>query len=197
MHIRLTTWFKFLPIAVFVILLSLSIRMGDLFYDIKEEHSLSVELQKAFAQGEKMLAVPVQTSQPQTLTENELLVLQQLSLRRIELDKRQNDLVKKEQELNALQKKLAEQQQKLNAMEKKLHARAAETDLKENAELIRIYTHMKPAQAATLLTSLDPSLALQILKNMPPLQAAGILEKMPPETARQLTLEMATPPAGG
>ena len=183
--------FKFLPLAVFIILLSLSIRMGTLFYDIKEEHFLSLEMQKALAQNENKFPVSVQSKESQTLTENELLILQQLSIRREELDKRQNELNQKEQELFLLQKNLEEQQQKLNEMNKKLQALSSQSDLQENAELIRIYAHMKPSQAAALLTNLDQKLTLQILKNMPPLQAAGILGNMPEETARQLTLEMA------
>lgn len=197
MRFQLSTWFKILPIAVFAILLSLSIRMGDLFYDIKEDATLSLHWQKAFAEGEKRIPVPVQTTGAKTLTENELLVLQQLSLRRAELDKRQTALIQKEQELNAWQKKLTEQQNKLNDMAEKLQARAFETDSRENAELLRIYTHMKPTQAAALLNAVDHPLALYILKNIPPLQAAGILEKMAPETAARFTLEMAATPEGG
>ncbi len=192
MGARLSTCFKFLPIAVFIILLSLSVRMGDLFYDIKEDKTGFLTTQNAYAREENKTTLVHQTSTTQTLTENELRVLQQLSTRRAELDKRQNELTQKEQELNTLQKKLAEQQQTLKTQEEKLRLLAGNTGLKEHAELIRIYTHMKPTQAAQLLTTLDDTLSVYIIKNIPPVQAAAVLGKMPPEKAQQLTLKIAT-----
>ena len=167
--------------------------MGNLFYDIKEEHNISIELQKASAINDNMISIPIQTSQTKALTENELLILQQLSVRRTELDKRQKELDKKEQELTELEKKLTTQQKKLDEIAKKLKEQIEQSTLQKNTELVHIYTHMKPTQAAIVLSSLDKTLILQILKNMPPTQAAAILEKFPPEEAKNLTILMASP----
>lgn len=169
--------FKFFPLILFFALLSLSLRAGHLWYDMR---------QKAEAQS-NAVSIPIEIKSPQNLTENEILVLQQLSIRRTALDERQK-------QLEALQKKLDEQQrlidQKMKEL-KSLERKAEEQNLQlpedEIGKLSKIYANMKAEQSAHLLAAEQTETAVEILKRMSNFKAAQILEKMSPEKALILT----------
>jgi flagellar motility protein MotE (MotC chaperone) len=60
----------------------------------------------------------------------------------------------------------------------------------DRARLVRLYTGMRPREAASIVEKLEPSLAAQILVRLPDRQAARILGSMDPEIAARLTRGM-------
>ncbi len=181
---------RLIPVFLFVAILSLSLRIGDAWYHFKEGEKM-IGTSDALAQNAISMAPEATT--PQTLTESEILVLQQLAKRRAALDEREHILTVKQKELEQLEQQITTQKKELQSLQKKLEEQNLHLPDDDMTYLIKIYANMRPQEAARLLQTQDAELRKKIIRRLPAPKSAAILEKMDTETALSLTRELNTP----
>ncbi|MBR1948270.1 MAG: hypothetical protein IKA30_00585, partial [Alphaproteobacteria bacterium] len=125
-----------------------------------------------------------------SFSNSEIMILQELAERREALDARAKEIDKR-----ALQLKVAEDEiDKKIAQLKKYEERLTHlTDQyhkneKENIDaLVKLYTAMKPKDAARIFNSLDLEITVAILKGMKPSTTSTIISQMNSERAQEIT----------
>jgi len=113
------------------------------------------------------------------------------------LEKKRLDLEEKERALNLLAENLNEKKAEIDKQLKEMIGlrREISSVLDEKVEanqtslnkLVSVYSNMKPANAARILTSLDESLAVKVLGKMKKQNAASILNYIDPKKAQVLS----------
>jgi flagellar motility protein MotE (MotC chaperone) len=127
-------------------------------------------------------------------TESELAVLQSLSKRRIELERRQRELELRENLLKAAEKRVGARIAELKSIEKRIEKELSKQDDESMAQymrLVKMYAAMKPKQAAQIFNRLDLDILTAMVQRMRPQAMAKILAAMDPSAARRLTMELA------
>jgi len=128
------------------------------------------------------------------LTQSELEVLQALQERREEIDRREDDVIRKEAELEAIRKQIERKVAELQALQDTIQGLLIQHDEQEEGELrrlVKIYEVMKPKDAARVFDTLDMPILLDVLQRMKERLAAPILANMDPERAKSVTVELA------
>ena len=207
---------RVLPILIFVAVLMLSMRVGDIFKGMFGAGSIAVaELQ---AQQPPKAAAPAAApaTQPQPaaakasdaapaatpasadpgggMTQTELDVLQKLQERRGTLDGRERDIEKREALLKAaedqIDRKVAEMKTLQHTIEGLLRQYNDQEDNKMRS-LVKIYENMKPKEAAKIFEQLDMSILLEVVERMKEQRVAPIMAEMDPSKAKAVTAELA------
>ena len=127
-------------------------------------------------------------------TPAEVGILQDLSQRSAELDKRSDALDHRQLLLQALESQVDTKIAKLQALQADLKVLADQVDQNEQqrlTSLVHIYETMKPDDAAQILQQMDMPVLLQLLSRMKDRNAAPILAAMDPEKARSITTALA------
>jgi len=127
-------------------------------------------------------------------TESELAVLQSLSKRRIELERRQRELELRENLLKAAEKRVGSRIAELKSIEKRIEKELSKQDDERMAQymrLVKMYAAMKPKRAAQIFNRLDLDILTAMVKRMRPQSMAKIMAAMDPSAARRLTMELA------
>jgi flagellar motility protein MotE (MotC chaperone) len=125
----------------------------------------------------------------------ELQVLQSLSARRAELDKREKDLDMREQVLKITEKRLQDKLAEIKKVQGEVDAALKTYDDKESAQianLVNVYQTMKPADAARIMSTLDMKVLIDVAQRMSSRKIAPIMAAMDSATAKKLTMELAT-----
>lgn len=128
------------------------------------------------------------------LSNAELQLLKELSKRRKELDKTQDNITIKEQVLKATEGKLDQKMSELKALQAQLQELMKEYDRKEQGRimsLVKIYENMKPRDAAKIFDELEMPTLIHVVSNMKEVKVAPILAGMNPVKARDLSMELA------
>ena len=124
------------------------------------------------------------------LSPAELQVLQNLGARRGELDQRASDLDTQMALLAAAEAKLDAKAKALASLKGDVQTLLTQADGREAAEvdrLVKVYSAMKPRDAAPRFTLLDDSVRLPIAAKMGERQLSAIVAQMPPTDAKKLT----------
>jgi flagellar motility protein MotE (MotC chaperone) len=205
---------RILPILIFVGVLMLSLRVGDIFKGMVGLESVAVaELQAQ--QAPKAPAAAASPTQPATasapaqapatpastgsdpgagMTQTELDVLQKLQERRGTLDLREKDIEKREALLKAaedqIDRKVAEMKTLQNTIEGLLRQYNDQEDNKMRS-LVKIYENMKPKEAAKIFEQLDMNILLEVVERMKEQRVAPIMAEMDPSKAKAVTAELA------
>lgn len=135
----------------------------------------------------------VQLDAPQ-ISPAERALLERLSERRKELEKRQSELDMRDTLLKAAEKKLEERLSELKQAEDRI---VAATQQKEEVELQRLknlvvmYEGMKPKEAAKIFEKLEIKLGTEVARLIQPRRMSEIMAQMTPEAAQRLTVELA------
>lgn len=127
-------------------------------------------------------------------TPAEVGILQDLSQRRADLDKRSDDLDHRALLLQALETQVNAKIAKLQQLQANLKVLANEVDQNQQqrlGSLVHIYETMKPADAAQILQQMDMPVLLQLLSRMKDQKTAPILAAMDPVKARAITMALA------
>lgn len=127
-------------------------------------------------------------------TPAEVGILQDLSQRRADLDKRSDDLDHRALLLQALETQVNTKITKLQQLQAELKVLANEVDQNQQqrlGSLVHIYETMKPADAAQILQQMDMPVLLQLLSRMKDQKTAPILAAMDPVKARAITMALA------
>jgi flagellar motility protein MotE (MotC chaperone) len=122
-------------------------------------------------------------------------VLTSLADRRDALEQRQRDLDLRANIIAATEKRVDGKIGELKTLQAKIEALLGQRDAKELEQLdglVKVYTAMKPKDAARIFASLDDSVRLGVAGRMKPDVVAGIMAALPPEVAQKLSLELAS-----
>jgi flagellar motility protein MotE (MotC chaperone) len=123
----------------------------------------------------------------------DLEVLEKLTERRQQLDKRAEELEEREKLLEATEKRVEQRIAELKALEAQISTKIAENDAeraKELKSLVATYESMKGRDAARILDRLELPVLVAISKQIKPAKMAEILAAMSPEVAQKLTIEL-------
>ncbi|HXY99736.1 MAG TPA: hypothetical protein VEI03_07020 [Stellaceae bacterium] len=135
-----------------------------------------------------------QAVDPLTMSPSEVELLQKLSERRAELEKRAAALSQREVLLQATEKRIDEKIARLETLQKDIGGivdKQNEEDQARIKSLVKIYETMKPAEAARILGQLDMPVLLGVLEHMKERNAAPILAAMDPSKAKTVTQALA------
>ena len=126
---------------------------------------------------------------------SEAALLQRLSERRTELDKREADIALRESLVTAAEKKLDEKTKELAALQAQI---ATLVDQKQSSEaanfkaIVSMYENMKPRDAAKIFDTLDINILIKVAQAMNPRKMSPILGAMSAVPAQALTTALAT-----
>ena len=128
------------------------------------------------------------------LSPAELQVLQSLQTRRGQIDDREKDLDTEVQLLAAAETKLDGKLKSMNSLKGDIQALLGQADVKTQADianLVTVYSKMKPQDAAAVMAQLDDKVRLPIAIGMKASVLSAILGKMAPAEAKDLTEKLA------
>ena len=200
---------RLLPIFIFVAVLSLSIKITNVFdlYQKVENKKISISASHALAeeQLDKETAEltdvldketsPANASKAKSsaFTDSEIMILQELAERREALDVRAKEIDKRaiqlkvaETEIDKKLRQLKEYEERLN----KLINRYSEQEQENINSLVKLYSSMKPKDAARIFDTMDLEITVAILKGMKPSASSAILSQMNSEKAQAVTAEL-------
>jgi flagellar motility protein MotE (MotC chaperone) len=129
------------------------------------------------------------------VTQAEMDVLTSLAGRRDTLDERQRELELKANVIAAAEKRVDEKIAQLKALQARIDAVMGQREAKETEQLdglVRIYSAMKPKDAARIFSSLDDQVRIGVAGRMKADAMAGILAALPSDVAQKLTVELAS-----
>jgi len=129
----------------------------------------------------------------EALTETEKQILLSLMERKRNLDQRDLQLNRREEQLRALRDNIQHQVAELKRLQEKIEA-SMEAKKAQDAEnlkkVVDLYNGMDPKKAAQKLESLTPKVAVKILMAMKQRKAAALLEVLPADKAKRITEEI-------
>lgn len=129
-----------------------------------------------------------------SFTASEVEVLQSLSKRRDELDKREKSIAAREALLKAAEQEVDRKVGELNTMKadiEKLLGQQSKMEEDRITSLVKIYEGMKPKEAATIFNTLDMDVLLSVISRMSERKSSPVLAAMDPEKARIVTIRLA------
>ena len=197
----MTKKIRFLPLSIVIMSMVLGIKVVDFSFGIEEVFAQTSEEQntdkKPVEQApEETITEDVTTPQLSSLpTRKELEYLQKLSDRRKELDRRSRELDDREKLLKAVELRIVERTNSLKKIKETIEAALAKHAKREKAQLdslVKIYSAMKPKEAAKIFDNLDEDVLLSIVENMKEKKMGAILAKMNLDKAKKLTVSLAT-----
>jgi flagellar motility protein MotE (MotC chaperone) len=127
-------------------------------------------------------------------SQTEIDLLQTLSKRRDELDKREKDFEMKSKILEATEKRITDKISEMKTLEGELNKVIAQYNEKQDAQiksLVKIYESMKPDEAAAIFNELDMPILLEVISKMSERKVAPVLANMTPKKAKDVTEELA------
>jgi flagellar motility protein MotE (MotC chaperone) len=133
-------------------------------------------------------------SQKEYRSQGEIALLSSLAARRKQLEKRENQFELRLALLKAAEKRIDERIAVLKELEGKITQYAKQRDDEQGAQykrLVKMYSGMKPKDAARIFNDLDKKVLLEMMKQMKAQAMSAILAKMDPTRARELTIAMA------
>ena len=203
--------FRLLPLVIFFSVLMLTFRIGVVWNgffsgsrgqslvavthaDAQEEEAppskIADAVQKTAATGPASSRDVLETSFSQT----EIDVLHQLAERREKLDLREKSIAQQAALLEAAQAQLDVKIAKLKELEKNIQELVGvfeEKEKKRMDNLVKIYSNMKPKEAARLFNEMDMDLLIRLFERMKEGKSAPILALMDSAKATRLTAELA------
>lgn len=204
------TKIRLLPFFIFVAVLTLSIKVNNVFdlYNHQIKQKLSISTAAALAE-EKLnketaeLSSVLEKGKPgdktgaenpnSAFTQSEILILQELAERREALDLRAQEIDKRAIQLKVTEEEINKKLRQLKDYEQKLQKLVNAYSAQEQANLdamVKMYTAMKPKDAARIFNSLDMNITVALLKGMKPSSSSAILSQMDSQKAQAVTAEL-------
>jgi flagellar motility protein MotE (MotC chaperone) len=129
-----------------------------------------------------------------SFTPAEVEILQALSERRAEIDRRAEEVNQREILLKATEQRINERITKLEEIQKTVDGLLKKYDEQEDTKiksLVRIYENMKPKEAARIFEQMEMPVLLSVVDRMKERIVASVLASMDPEKAKQVTVALA------
>jgi flagellar motility protein MotE (MotC chaperone) len=192
--------FRFLTVTIFAASLVLTVRLGDLWQGLEvavgsRSVAESITKQPPLAsKGASSLSVLDAPVEEDMFTEEEIKTLQDLAVRREELDRRERELEIRDALLEAAEKRIDGKIIELRGLKEDMESLLTQYDEEELAKiqsLVKIYENMKPKDAARIFGKLEMEILLEVVGRMREAKVAPILAKMDPAKAQEVTAELA------
>lgn len=204
-HIRL------LPVFIFAAVLSLSIKINSVFDTVvnRELPKISISQNKALAEekntretaqltqilerSDSNVPVPTNNAPNNNFTQSEIAILQELAERREALDIRSQEIDKKAIQLKVAEDEIDKKLKQLREYENRLQKLINQYNDKEKAQLdslVKMYSTMKPKDAARIFNTFELDILVAILKEMKPSTSSAILSQMNALKAKAVTTEL-------
>ncbi|MEZ0222936.1 MAG: MotE family protein [Alphaproteobacteria bacterium] len=138
--------------------------------------------------------MPAPPPEAPSFSASEIEVLQSLSKRRDDLDRREKLLVQREALLDAAGQEVDHKIAELNKLKGEIENLLGQQQKMEDeriTSLVKIYEGMKPKEAATIFNTLDMDVLLPVIGRMSERKVAPVLASMDPEKARLVTIRLA------
>lgn len=204
---------RILPVFIFIAALTLSVRINNVYDEIKNtrSHSVSITQSNAFAEDRlsqdtaelnKILertdkngsSVRADSNQKNNnFTQSEIMILQELAERREALDLRSREIDKKAVQLKVAENEIDKKLKQLQEYETKLRKLIKEYNAQERekiSSLAKLYASMKPKDAARIFNTLDLDIGAALINEMKPSASSAILSQMQAEKAKAITDEL-------
>jgi flagellar motility protein MotE (MotC chaperone) len=146
------------------------------------------------SKGASSLSVLDAPVEEDMFTEEEIKTLQDLAVRREELDRRERELEIRDALLEAAEKRIDGKIIELRGLKEDMESLLTQYDEEELAKiqsLVKIYENMKPKDAARIFGKLEMEILLEVVGRMREAKVAPILAKMDPAKAQEVTAELA------
>ena len=130
------------------------------------------------------------------ISQGELEVLEQLAKRREVVEAKEKELEQRMALIEAAEKQLdtkITQLKKIKETIEQMVDRKEKEDAQKLANLVKIYSNMKPKDAARIFDDLDMEILIDIFQSMREQKSSAILAVMNPTKANALTVELAKP----
>ena len=130
---------------------------------------------------------------PTLLTPAEIDILQQLAVRREQIDAREHEMDMRSGLLNAAEERIEKKIAELQNLRLTIDGLIKKFDAQQDAKLkslVKIYENMKPKEAARIFEDLEMDTLLEMSEGMKERKLAPIIAKMSPEKAREVTVEL-------
>ena len=213
--------FRLLPLVIFFCVLMLSVRVGVVWRSLvllqsdtdqsavavtavqaqssavaaeAKAQSLSSKINQAVSHAEDFQKQEEEPQPEKNFSQSELEILQKLAQRREELDIRERSIEQKAGVLKAAEAQIDMKIAKLKELEASIKDLIGVYDEKERDRLnnlVKIYSTMKPKEAARLFNDMEMSLLVRVFEQMKESKAAPILALMDSAKANALTSELA------
>ncbi|MFC4235335.1 MotE family protein [Thalassospira xianhensis] len=137
---------------------------------------------------------PMLGGDPTLFTQEEIDLLQNLSVRRSELDRKEQRLDERESLLAAAEARIDAKIEEMKSLKTAIEGLVETKEEQENeriTKLISVYEKMKPKDAARIWNDLDMDILLQVALGMREANTAAVLAEMSADRARALTTELA------
>ena len=159
---------------------------------VREEKKISpLEPQKEEVQEKEKIQLP---GQMPAVSPETFRMIATIENKNRELKKREEELRIKQTRLEALEAKVRKDLDKIekNISESKKQMGIQDEKTKENVEaLIKVYSSMKPEDAANLVEAIDEGLALQIISGMKSKIAGQVLSNLDVKVAKRISENLA------
>ena len=199
---------RLLPIFIFMAVLTLSIKVNNIFdiYKNQSESKISISATEAYAE-EKVAKESAElskfltdgkpenakTTPSSAFSQSEILILQELAERREALDIRAQAIDKRAIQLKVTEEEINKKLRQLQDYEAKLQKLVntySEQEKANIASMVKLYSAMKPQDAARIFNSLDMNITVALLKGMKPSSSSAILSQMDSQKAQAVTAEL-------
>ncbi|MFV1851106.1 MAG: MotE family protein [Thalassospira sp.] len=137
---------------------------------------------------------PTLGGDPTLFTQEEIDLLQNLSVRRGELDRKEQRLDERESLIAAAEARIDAKIEEMKSLKSAIEGLVETKEVQEDdriKKLISVYEKMKPKDAARIWNDLDMDILLQVALGMREANTAAVLSQMTPDRARALTAELA------
>ncbi|MEX2642448.1 MAG: hypothetical protein WD270_03280 [Acetobacterales bacterium] len=131
---------------------------------------------------------------PRGFTAAEIELLQDLSARREELARRENELVLQEAMIQAAEQRIQLKIDELKNLQVSIQGllqQHGEEEEQQLRRLVKIYESMKPDEAARIFEQLDMDVLLDVVERMREARVAPVLAEMDPLRAKTVTMHLA------
>lgn len=158
-----------------------------------DELGADAEPAPAATKRDQPIPPPPDDADVHAYTAAEVEVLQSLSKRRDELEKRERALADREALSDAAGQEIDRKIAELNKLKGEIEALLGKQQKMEEdrlVSLVKIYENMKPKEAATIFNTLDLDVLLAVIGRMNERKASPILANMDPEKARVVTIRL-------
>jgi flagellar motility protein MotE (MotC chaperone) len=219
---KLLSKIRFLPITIFFAAMMLTIKVSHIWDGIEELRTPTFEVAGAIAQtgaGSQEDPRPDEkpeadaqdaqqsdsdldsnieqsrliTNDPTLLSTAEIELLQHLSIRREEIDKREKEFDIRDGLMQAAESRIDKKVVELQNLQATIDSLIQKFDKQQDAKLlslVKIYENMKPKDAANIFEDLEMQTLLEVAERMKERKLAPVMAKMNPAKAREMTVEL-------
>ncbi|TNE66486.1 MAG: hypothetical protein EP335_03405 [Alphaproteobacteria bacterium] len=199
--------FRLFPIMIMMAVVALTMRgislytgVGLLVQPVAAEEQDADATQQATEGAAQQAQAPVEEAVNRPLmigvpSTQEMELITQLRERRVELERREQQLDLQQQLLAGTEKRINDKIGQLQVLEERIkqHLKLFEKQEAEKLDqIVKVYETMKPKDAAPRFEALGLETQIDLVTRMKPAKVAALMEEMSPRAASVLTTELAT-----